>query len=367
MILGKRDRSVKEQASAVDKSKIMSGVVSMLNVNMGLKNGERLLVVTDVPTVKEWKTQGTSKVQEITRRAILAKTVSEIAAEKFHESTVEFFAYESVGRDGVYPGREVEEKMKAANAVLAITTYSLSHTEARENANKAGARIASMPLFLPEMFYHGGPMSADYRKIKTESEKIVNLITESNEATIKSRMGTDLTLSIKGRKGQMDIGMLTEKGSWGNLPAGEAYCTPLEGTAEGKIVVPRGWFTDLDKKMMLTFRDGEVTTIEGGGKVGEKFLKLLCPGNSDEPYRSRRNVAELGIGTNPYAKRPNNVLEAEKIRGTVHVAIGDNFHMGGEVKADMHEDFIIPSPTLMLDKRLVMKNGKMNTRLAASS
>jgi leucyl aminopeptidase (aminopeptidase T) len=53
-------------------------------------------------------------------------------------------------------------------------------------------------------------------------------------------------------------------------------------------------------------------------------------------------------------------LEAEKIRGTVHVAIGDNFHMGGAVKADMHEDFVIPSPTLMLDNKLVMKNGKMS-------
>jgi hypothetical protein len=48
------------------------------------------------------------------------------------------------------------------------------------------------------------------------------------------------------------------------------------------------------------------------------------------------------------------------LRGTVHVAIGDNFHMGGAVRADMHEDFIIPSATLMLGNKVVMKNGKMN-------
>ena len=344
----------------IDKKKIMKGVVNMLNVNMALKDGEKLLVVTDVPTLDEWKIQGICKVEEITRRAILAKTVTEIAAEEFHGSSVEFVAYASVGRDGVNVGREMEEKMKAANVVLAITTYSLSHTDARENANKAGTRIASMPLFLPEMFYAKGPMSADYRKIKKESRRIADLITESNEARIKSRAGTDLSLSLQGRKGQMDVGILTEKGTWGNLPAGEAYCTPLEGTTEGKAVVPKGWFTDLDESMVLTFKHGEVASIEGGGMVGEKFSKLLSLGNSNEPYRSRRNVAELGIGTNPYAKRPDNVLEAEKIRGTVHVAIGDNFHMGGAVKADMHEDFVIPSPTLMLDNKLVMKNGKMS-------
>jgi leucyl aminopeptidase (aminopeptidase T) len=344
----------------IDKKQIMKGVVNMLNVNMALKDGEKLLVVTDVPTLDEWKNQGICKVEEITRRAILAKTVTEIAAEEFHGSSVEFVAYASLGRDGVNLGREMEERMMAANVVLAITTYSLSHTDARENANKAGTRIASMPLFLPEMFYAKGPMSADYRKIKKESGKIADLITESNEARIKSRAGTDLSLSLQGRKGQMDVGILTEKGTWGNLPAGEAYCTPLEGTTEGKAVVPKGWFTDLDESMVLTFKHGEVASIEGGGMVGEKFSKLLSLGNSNEPYRSRRNVAELGIGTNPYAKRPDNVLEAEKIRGTVHVAIGDNFHMGGAVKADMHEDFVIPSPTLMLDNKLVMKNGKMS-------
>src|SRR5208337_3681037 len=258
----------------IDKKQIIKGVVNMLNVNMALKDGEKLLVVTDVPTLDEWKNQGICKVEEITRRAILAKTVSEIAAEEFHGSSVEFVAYASVGRDGVNVGREMEEKMKAANVVLAITTYSLSHTDARENANKAGTRIASMPLFLPEMFYAKGPMSADYRKIKKESRRIADLITESNEARIKSRAGTDLSLSLQGRKGQMDVGILTEKGTWGNLPAGEAYCTPLEGTTEGKAVVPKGWFTDLDESMVLTFKHGEVASIEGGGMVGEKFSKL---------------------------------------------------------------------------------------------
>lgn len=344
----------------IDKKKIRKGVVNMLNVNMALKDGEKLLVVTDVPTLDEWKVQGISKVEEITLRGIFAKTVSEIAAEEFPRSTVEFVAYPSVGRDGINVGRKIEEEMKAANAVLAITTYSLSHTDARENANKAGTRIASMPLFLPEMFYAKGPMSANYRKIVQESRKIANLITASSEARIKSRVGTDLRLSLRERKGQMDVGILTEKGSWGNLPAGEAYCTPLEGTAAGKVVVPKGWFPNLDERMVLTFKHGEVTSIDGGGKVGKKFTELLSLGNSEEPYRSRRSVAELGIGTNPYAKRPDNILEAEKIRGTVHVAIGDNFHMGGAVKADMHEDFVIPSATLTLDHKLVMKNGKMS-------
>jgi len=343
----------------IDKRKIEKGVVNMLKVNMGLKGGEKLLVVTDSPTIEEWKTKNSEKLTDAVRRSVLAKIVSEIAAQKFPESSVEFFAYPSVGKHGTYPGIEVEEKMKAANVVVAITTYSLTHTDAREHATQAGARVASMPMFLLEMFYPGGPMAADYKKIADETRKIADSITQANEANIKSRAGTDFTFSLKGRKGMSDAGIFTQKGAWGNLPSGEAYCAPLEGTANGKVVVQKGWYPDLKENMVITFKNGKAVGIDGGGEVGNRFRELLAFGKEEDPYLLRRNHAELGVGTNPNAKRPDNVLEAEKIRGTVHVAIGDNSHMGGAVKTDIHEDFIIPLATLTLDKKVVMRNGRL--------
>lgn len=343
----------------IEKRKIEKGVVNMLKVNMGLKSGEKILVVTDSPTIEEWKTKNSEKLTDAVRRSVLAKMVSEIASEKFPDCKAEFFTYPSVGKHGTYPGGEVEEKMKGADVVIAITTYSLSHTDARERASQAGARIASMPMFLPEMFYPGGPMAADYKKIANETKKIADLITQANEANIKSRAGTDFTFSLKGRKGNSDAGIFTEKGTWGNLPSGEAYCAPLEGTANGRVVVQKGWYPDLKENMIITFKNGKVIEIDRGDEVGDRFRELLSFGKEEEPYLSRRNHAELGVGTNPNAKRPDNVLEAEKIRGTVHVAIGDNSHMGGAVKTDIHEDFIIPSATLALDNKVVMRNGKL--------
>lgn len=343
----------------IDRRKVEKGIVNMLKVNMGLKAGEKLLVVTDTRTIDEWKTQNSEKLADAVRRSVLAKMVSEIATQAFPESSVEFFAYPSVGKHGTYPGIEVEEKMKTANVVIAMTTYSLSHTDAREHATQAGARVASMPMFLAEMFYPRGPMAADYKKIAQETGKIADLITQANEATIKSRAGTDFTFSLNGRKGMSDSGIFTEKGAWGNLPSGEAYCAPVEGAANGKVVVQKGWYPDLKENMTMTFRNGKVISIDGGGQVGNRFRELLAFGKEEEPYLSRRNHAELGVGTNPNAKRPDNVLEAEKIRGTVHVAIGDNSHMGGAVKADVHEDFIIPLATLSLDNRVVMRNGRL--------
>lgn len=343
----------------IEKEKIVSGVMNMLKVNMGLRDNEKALVVTDIPTAEEWKTKPSEKLTEATERSTLAKMVSEIAAEKFPKNTVEFFTYPSVGKHGTYPGKEVEEKMKNAKVTIAITTYSLTHTDARLNACKAGGRVASMPNFLAEMFYKGGPMAADYREIDKETRKIADWITKAKDVKITSPGGTDITFSVKNRNGMVDAGIFTEKGSWGNLPSGEAYCTPLEGTANGKVVVEPNWYPDLKKKMTLVFKKGYVTEIVGGEKIGDEYRALLDFSKKEEPYISRRNLAELGIGTNPNAKRPDNLLESEKIRGTVHLAIGDNSHMGGKVSTDLHQDFIIPKPTWILDGKAAMKDGKL--------
>jgi leucyl aminopeptidase (aminopeptidase T) len=343
----------------IEKEKLVSGVVNMLKVNMGLKDGEKVVVVTDVPTAEEWKTQTSAKLAEAVERSILAKMISETAAEKLPMNSVEFFTYPAIGKHGTYPGKEVEEKMKSANVAIAITTYSLTHTDARLNTCKEGGRVASMPMFEAEMFYKGGPMSSDYREIDKETKKIADWITKANDVRVTSPGGTDIRFSVKGRNGMVDAGIFTEKGSWGNLPSGEAYCAPVEGTANGKLVVEANWYPDLKEKMTLVFKEGNVTEITGGGKIGDEYRNLLNFSKKEEPYISRRNLAELGIGTNPNAKRPDNILESEKIRGTVHMAIGDNSHMGGKVSADLHQDFIIPKPTWMLDGKTVMRDGKL--------
>ena len=343
----------------IDKEKIKQPVVNMFKTNMGLKAGERVLVVTDVPTMDDWTKKSLKQLTDFIQRALLAKTVSEIAREGFLDCPVEFYVYPSVGKHGTEPSDEVTEKLKTPDVLIAITSYSLSHTDAREGASKAGVRVASMPGFTVDMFYPGGPMAADYTKIKEETEKLAKLITDAKEAVIKTPAGTDITFSLEGRSGNVDAGIFTERGAWGNLPSGEAYTAPLEGTAEGRVVVEKEWCAGLTENMTLVFGKGEVVEIIGRGKIGDEFRELLKPGVDEEPYKPRRNFAELGIGTNPFAKKPDNVLEAEKIRETVHVAVGDSSHMGGTVNADLHEDFVLPKPDLYFDGKPILKSGEI--------
>ena len=204
-------------------------------------------------------------------------------------------------------------------------------------------------------------MAADYREIAEISKKLVDALTGKKTVRVITETGTDITMSVEGRKWGIDSGLLTEKGTFGNLPAGEVYIAPLEGTANGKFVVEPGWYPGLEEPMTFYVEKGYVVKIEGGGKVGDYYRELLGlePRKDEPPYIARRNIAELGIGTNPNAKRPDNILEAEKIRGTVHIAIGDNAHIGGKVEADLHQDFVIPKPDLYADGVKLMEKGRL--------
>ena len=78
------------------------------------------------------------------------------------------------------------------------------------------------------------------------------------------------------------------------------------------------------------------------------MLHLNHTSGSFSAHPGNANLAELGIGTNDRARRPDIVLEAEKIIGTVHLALGDNRSMGGESAAPFHVDFVLWGPSLEL-------------------
>jgi leucyl aminopeptidase (aminopeptidase T) len=55
------------------------------------------------------------------------------------------------------------------------------------------------------------------------------------------------------------------------------------------------------------------------------------------------NLAELGVGTNERARLTGNILEDEKILGTVHVAFGASAGIGGTVSVPIHLDVVSPT------------------------
>ncbi|HWN81388.1 MAG TPA: hypothetical protein VNM87_04785, partial [Candidatus Udaeobacter sp.] len=71
------------------------------------------------------------------------------------------------------------------------------------------------------------------------------------------------------------------------------------------------------------------------------------------------NIAELGVGTNEKAKLTGEVLEDEKILGTVHVAFGASAGIGGTVQVPVHLDCVVMKPTLELDGETIVSDGEL--------
>ncbi|MDQ7849047.1 MAG: hypothetical protein QN152_03990 [Armatimonadota bacterium] len=335
--------------SWIDREAILPGTLEMFRTNLGVRPGERILVLADVPTSAQWVQFVPGDLEVMLRRAVLARLMADLAREHLPQCAVTFATYPSTGRNAVEPPPETARQMLQADVLLLVTSFSLSHTDAREEACRRGARAASMPRFLPEMLYPGGPMATDYAAIAAATEKLATLITAARQVRITTPAGTAITFSVEGREGRADHGLYTQPGQWGNLPAGEAYCALREGTAEGTIAVEPGWHARLAEPMLLHFRGGELVGIDGGGAVGAEIAEIADLERRDPQTRPRRLLGELGIGTNPNARRTDITVEAEKIKGTVHLAIGDNSHMGGTVVADYHQDFVLPRPDVWFD------------------
>jgi leucyl aminopeptidase (aminopeptidase T) len=166
--------------------------------------------------------------------------------------------------------------------------------------------------------------------------------------------GSDLRLGIEGRSGIPDGGDLRHRGAFGNLPCGEGFIAPVEGTGEGRLVID-GTIATLgvdDEPAELVVDGGHL--VSAGGKRGRRLMELLTEHGSDGT-----NVAELGIGTNPRAHLSGEVLEDEKILGTAHVAFGASAAIGGTVQVPVHLDCVVMKPDLTVDGEPVVRDGNL--------
>lgn len=334
-------------------------VENILRVNLGVKEKESVLIINDIPGMDEWH-RPLKDVKDTAYRSILAREFYKTVLGLLPQNKIDYLLYYTLGMHGAELPEEIQKTLRCYDVIIGITTYSMSHTIARERACRIGARVASLPGVIPEMFGEGGPFDVDYEALKTETLKICRLLSEGARVVVTNPGGTELYLNLHGRAAVADTGIIHEKGQWGNLPGGEACIAPVEGTVFGKLAVSAGWYPGLEENMVLTFEEGEIIEIQGGGAVGEYLKKILGLGSQDIKLKRRRNCAEFGIGTNPKARRPDNLLEAEKIRGTVHIAVGDSSHIGGIITADIHEDFIVDKPDVYIDDVCILKSGKFS-------
>jgi leucyl aminopeptidase (aminopeptidase T) len=265
---------------------------------------------------------------------------------------VTLLAFPTLSRHGEEPPAGVAEAMLGTEVVFAPTSRSLSQTKARIDATRRGVRIATLPTITEEIFARA--VAVDYAELRRKGEWLVARLTAASTARITSAAGTDIVLSLEGRTGLSDDGHLQRKGMFGNLPAGEGYVAPLETVGDGTIVFngSLAGYGLLTKPVRVTVESGRA--VDADTDAGEWLLETLDAGGE-----YGRAIAELGIGTNPAATLSGNVLEDEKVIGTIHLAFGTSAGLGGVNVAGVHLDGMVLRPTVELDDEPVVADGRL--------
>lgn len=315
-------------------NKLKKASVTAIRDCMGTKKDESVLVISDV------------------NKREIGLSLFETARELGHETL--YLEMAPLKINGEEPSPEIADMMKRYSVVLIPTTTSLTHTKARRDASALGVRVATFPNITKDIMIRG--LTADYHKITALCRKVKEKLETGSHIRITTKPGTDISFSIAGRKIYESKGLFHAKGESGNLPTGETYLAPVEGTANGTFVVD-GSMASLgkitDTPLVFQVKNGVAESITGG-KFAVKLNKML-----DGVGPLARNIAEFGIGTNEKVKISGIVLEDEKVLGTVHIAVGNNKSMGGEIDVPIHLDGVIRKPDVYLDGELIMKKGKM--------
>ena len=259
-------------------------------------------------------------------------------------------------RSGENPPPQAAAAMRSADVIVAAASTSLYHTQAKAEAQKAGARGVLNAPFTAEEWAQGA-MTADFHEIRPMAEKLRDLLRTGKQLRLTSRAGTDIVATIEGRK---PVGWLTaicrEPGQISALPGGEVSLPPVEGTVEGRIVIEQV-MSDLGRMetpLELIVQAGNVTEVRPGNPAQvEQLQKIL------RTVPNATNIAEIGIGLNPKARLTSQITETKKRLGTAHIALGDNAReYGGYVECAVHLDGMILDVTIELDGVTLVDRGK---------
>jgi leucyl aminopeptidase (aminopeptidase T) len=259
-----------------------------------------------------------------------------------------------VGVHGAQLPEPVVAAFREADVFLQPSTWSQTHTKARLEAIKAGKRGNTM-CEVTEDALCVGAIEADYEACDRMGRILGAALAESKEIRVTTPIGTDIRGYVKGRPVQYETGLFKKPGQFAAFPDSEINISPLEGTAEGKIISDVSIMSvgiTLYDPVTLTVKEGKVVDVQGG-MAANKLREILAVLNDEKAY----NYAEFGIGLNPKARLAATNLEDLGRLGNCHVGIGSNFAIGGKVLAPNHIDAMYKDTTVYFDGKVVLDKG----------
>ncbi|MFC1798846.1 aminopeptidase [Thermodesulfobacteriota bacterium] len=312
---------------------MMRGAMKVMDCG-GIKEGETVLISTD-----------TNKIRIAEALAGAAYAVGALPI---------VIMIPPVGVHGAQLPDPVVAAFKEADVFLQPSTWSQTHTKARVEAIKAGKRGSTMCEVVEDALCVGA-INADYEECDRLGRKLGAVLAKSEEVRITSPAGTDIRGYVKDRPVQYETGLFREPGQFAAFPDSEINISPVEGSAEGKIVSDVSIMSvgiTLFDPVTLIVKEGRVVEVQGG-MAAMKLRGILEALENEDAY----NYAEFGIGLNPEARLAATNLEDLGRLGNCHAGIGSNFAIGGKILAPNHIDAMYKDASVYFDDKLVLDNG----------
>ncbi len=305
-----------------------------------------------------------ARVQAGEKVGIIADTDTVIVAEALAAAALEITpevvttVMRPVAIDGDAPPAIGAAAMAAANVALLPVSYSISHSTATRMAMKGGTRVLSLPATTPDQLGRGGA-EADFEAASPRVRRMAEALSAASAAHLTTPAGTDCRFDLTGRSGNAHDCILDRPGKFSAFPNIEANTSPVDGTAEGRIVfdgsIPNLRIGPLRTPVICTVKKGNIVKVEGGPEA-DMIRKVWAELGDTSVY----NIAQLAIGLNPSIYMLTGVWAQDHgAFGTVHIGIGTSANLGGSTKAVCHFDGMMYRPTLTLDGKVVLDNGEV--------
>jgi leucyl aminopeptidase (aminopeptidase T) len=207
-------------------------------------------------------------------------------------------------------------------------------------------RLGHCPGITIDMMEKGALALSDsqYKKMQGFADRLMYKLQEAAKIEISSPSGTELSMSVKDRDFFTDTKLNWKTMKWMNLPVGEVIVAPKENSLSGSLVCDSaiGGIGLLKKSLVVKAKDGKAKKVESKDKTVLKRVKSSFATDSWS-----NTIGEFAFGINPSARVVNEFLETEKIKGTCHIAFGNNTEFpGGKNPSFNHMDFLIAKPTV---------------------
>ena len=302
-----------------------------------------------------------NKQNDSAKNIFYSKETQEIALEWFNtfkELGKSFFSVDKIEfkstpyNNSPAPIKVIDE-VKKSNLTIAITDYSITSSIApiclEKNSITRGASIFRIDNEMERII-----LNTNYKEIKDYSIKIEKILNNSIGAKISFSTDDDMYIDLRNRIAGSDRGECINAGQFINLPSGEGFKCPYEGTkneiksygpSKTEGILPLIYENDLIK---LKVNKNRIIDIIGSGENAKK-IGLFFNEN-----KNRRNIAELGIGCNPMAKITGKTIVDEKVG--LHIAYGMSKHLGGKVYSNVHQDIVYSKGCPIEAKNLILIN-----------